>query len=426
LFVEGPESPARVGAKGLGASIIAPDVNADGISDLVVSHSDRNHEGRVHVAYGPVSPGTSIDDMVSLIGNAANGCFGWDVDGGDLDGDSADDLLIGAAQGSLASAYLFLGPVRSDRVRRDADAVLEGALETAAGSEVDIIEDFDADGSADLVVGAPEADTNAGAVYVISGPVSGTLDARAEATYVYEGVAPSDSFGWENESVGDINGDGVRDLALAAIGEAEGRVYVIAGAGTPGTHVVDTIAAASLIGPNIDSQFGYALASADANGDGEADLFVGATAACGTSGPEEGGVYMFLGPLSGALGVADAEATWVADSDFEVEGLGHDVAAGDVDGDKQDDVVMGAYDLHSLSGGAVYVQLGAGSGTVDVRTLPMISGEPYDALGLAIALVPDWTGDDGAEVALGGRTHRNASDQEVGAVFVFESERFHP
>ena len=51
--------------------------------------------------------------------------------------------------------------------------------------------------------------------------------------------------------------------------------------------------------------------------------------------------------------------------------------------------------------GTVYFQLGLASGTVDVSTLPSLQGEGRDLAGASVALLPDWTGDGGAEVAFG-------------------------
>jgi hypothetical protein len=87
---------------------------------------------------------------------------------------------------------------------------------------------------------------------------------------------------------------------------------------------------------------------------------------------------------------------------------------------------MGAFHSGALYQGAVFLQLGAASGTIEARTLPTIVGRSSERLGSAIALVPDWTGDDGAEIALGGPTYQAAWHGEVGALYLFESNRFRP
>jgi hypothetical protein len=420
VFVAGPETS-------FGQTIAALDLNADGVSDLVVpSWYTSDQAGVVYVSYGPLSAGATAADMVALNSGIADGAFGSEVTGGDADGDGVDDLFVGAEERTLADAYLFYGPVTSACGRTDADAVLDGEVDTSTGAELEIVQDFDGDGAADLVVGARDAGFGKGQVYVTGGTVSGTLDAAADAAFVYRGATRGGAFGWESESLGDTNGDGVDDLALGAPFDREGTVYVVEGGGSPGTYDVDAIAVASLGGPERESDFGYAIASADYDDDGTTDLVVGAVMADGTSDPNAGAVYSFLGPFAGALGVADADTTWIADCEFSVVGLGYDVAAGDIDGDKQADVVIGAFHSGALYQGAAFVQLGAATGTIEARTLPAIFGRSSERLGSAVALVPDWTGDDGAEVALGGPTYRDSWNDEVGALYLFESERFHP
>jgi hypothetical protein len=428
VFVEGPDS-TEFATAGFGTGIAALDLNADGVSDVVVSNWGWNNTGRVYVGYGPVSAGAVADDMVTLSSDVSDGMFGYAVGGGDANGDEVDDLLVGATQGAtLADAYLFLGPVTVDDARAAADVVLEGSLSpaTSAGSKVGVVPDFDGDGAADIVVGAPDAERSTGEVYVVSGPVSGTLDVDADATYIYEGLARNDRLGWEYENVGDATGDGVNEVAFSAILDGTGTVYVLEGGGVPGTYVVDIAASGSLVGPEAISSFGYALSSADADDDGTMDLFVGAPGADGASTLNAGAVYRFLGPFSGVTAAVDADATWIADADIIVSGFGYELAAGDIDGDKHADVVMGASNYSTTPDGAVWLQLGAVSGTIEARTLATILGRSNDVLGVTIALVPDWTGDDGQEVALGAFGYRNASDEEVGALYLFESERFHP
>jgi len=132
-----------------------------------------------------------------------------------------------------------------------------------------------------------------------------------------------------------------------------------------------------------------------------------------------GAVYAFLGPLSGALDTRDADVTWTAGAD--VEGLGIDVSVGDVDGDKSVDVLMGAF-WASSNDGAAFVQFGLASGSVDVNTLLAIRGSPGEELGTCTAIVPDWTGDGGAEMAVGARSAEDAAGETVGAVYVVFSD----
>src|SRR5205814_797341 len=138
------------------------------------------------------------------------------------------------------------------------------------------------------------------------------------------------------------------------------------------------------------SRIGHGLATTDYDGDGTIDFVVGAFQANASSTDQRGGVYGFLGPLSGALDVGDADTTWLADAGSGVEWLGMGVAAGDIDADGSTDLALGAPD--GSPAGSVYVQLGLVTGTVDVTTLPSIRGESGDLPGAAIVLAPDCTG----------------------------------
>jgi hypothetical protein len=420
VFVLGPEVT-------FGMTIAPLDLDADRTSDLVLSCGFQlNQAGIVYIASGPVTAGTTPDDMITLVGDTEDGWFGWKVGGGDVDGDLTEDLLVGAPTEVHTDVYLFLGPVTADGERLDADAVLDGERGTAAGTDIDFLADFDGDEATDVAIGAPDADRAAGAVYVLAGAASGTVDLSTEAAYVYEGVARSGALGIENEILGDTNGDGVTDLALGANYDGNGTVYVVEGGHEPGAYAVDTVAVASLGGPERESAFGDAIASGDYDNDGTTDLFVGARWADGTASRDSGAVYAFLGPFSGELDTDDAVVTWGPD-DSEVEGFGSDLAAGDVDADKHLDVVMGAYYAGPGGPGAVYLQLGSTTGTVALSSIVTIEGQMFESLGTSVSLVPDWTGDEGAEVALGGPDYRDdVTDDYFGALYVFDSERFYP
>jgi hypothetical protein len=260
------------------------------------------------------------------------------------------------------------------------------------------------------------------AIYVASGATSGTVDLATAATYVYEGAA-SDGLGARIASLGDTNGDGITDVAIDAISKGaheQGAVYVVEGGATPGTYDLDAVATATIYG-TANSYFGWGLAPADYDGDGTTDLVAGACRATTSVGSYQGAVYGFLGPLSGLLDTRDAAVTWTSSTRVEYLGIG--VSAGDVDGDESADVVIGTLVSGPLKHGAAFLQFGGASGSVDVNTLPVIQGT--GELGSSTALVPDWSGDGGEEVAVGARAAIDAAGDNVGAVFVFLSDELH-
>jgi hypothetical protein len=397
------------------------DADADGVSDLLVgSFVDL----AVYVVYGPASGTATTASLVALRDDTATPAFfGSAVGAGDANDDGIDDVLASSSHSeSDGKSYLFLGPITADRGTTDADAVLSGPSESLAGCcGLDVVGDFDADGASDIAVGAPGAlytDVPATA-YVVTGPTTGAIDLAADAAYIYEGARWRTSDLGAVQRIGDMNADGIDDLALGDwIGF--GTLYLIEGGSAPGTYPVGLAASATLKGRDRESYFGGSFESVDYDGDGTLDLVIGA--AGGDSGPilHGGGVFAFLGPFSGSLDGRDATARWVPDATVRL--LGNDVAVGDVDGDVSADLLFGAPWSGGDYSGAAFLQLGFVSGVVRVSGLPSFRGSSGEYLGANVAIVADWTGDGGDEVALAAPYHRDAAGDIDGAVYAFDSE----
>ena len=144
-----------------------------------------------------------------------------------MNGDGWDDLLVGARgeDSSTGAVYLVLGPVSGTVDLGAADAKLTGEAEfDYAGGSVSGAGDVNGDGWDDLLVGAPYEDSGgsgAGAAYLVLGPVSGTVDLAA-ANAKLTGEAGSDWAGYSVSGAGDVNGDGSDDLLVGAYGEDTG------------------------------------------------------------------------------------------------------------------------------------------------------------------------------------------------------------
>jgi outer membrane protein assembly factor BamB len=131
-------------------------------------------------------------------------------------------------------------------------------------------------------------------------------------------------------AAGDVDGDGKADVAFGCAGETvgghvgQGRVYVFSGA----TGVL--LFTLTTPNPQTNADFGSSVAIADTNGDGHADIIVGAP------GEGAGRVYVF----SGATGTVLRTLT---SPNAETNGnFGISVSAGDVDADGKADVIVGA------------------------------------------------------------------------------------
>ncbi len=228
------------------------------------------------------------------------------------------------------------------------------------------------------------------------------IQGRAEAQAELFGEASNDNYGWSVADVGDVNGDGIADFAVGAIYNSTaatnaGKVYVyLGGPSAPTTPFV------TMTGLAANDQFGVSVAGAgDVNGDGYADVIVGARLNS-LNGSSAGAAFIFFGGPA-MDGVPDVILLGEAADDW----FGNSVAgAGDVNGDGYADVIVGApyNDRGGSAAGAAYVFYGGAAmdNTPDV----IIVGEIHDdQLGWSVAGAGDVNGDGLSDVIVGARLH---------------------
>ena len=224
---------------------------------------------------------------------------------------------------------------------------------------------------------------------------------------VFEGAAPGDIAGRAVAATGDLDGDGLADLAIGADradpeGSASGAVYLWTGI-TTGTHSLGD-APAVLTGEALGDHAGGSIAGVgDVDGDGVNDLLVGAFDT-DHGGTDAGSAYLALGPFSGEMSLADAAARF--DGEAADDNAGFAVAAvGDYDGDSYADLLVGSYgnDTAASGAGAAYVFRGPITGHYPLWTadIVMLGEQAGDQAGWDVAGLGDTDGDGLLDVAVG-------------------------
>ncbi len=400
----------------LGVSVSgAGDVNGDGYADVIVG-AYLNGAGRAYVYYGGSGSDATAD--LTLTGEAAGDNFGFSVSAaGDVNGDGYADVIVGATQNDAngfgaGRAYVYYGGPGADAI---ADLTLTGAAANDNfGYSVSGAGDLNGDGYGDVIVGAVFNDAGgaeAGRAYVYYGG----LGADAVADLTLTGAAAGDYFGFSVSTAGDVNGDGYADVIVGATqndagGSNAGRAYVYYGGPGP-----DAIADLTLTGAAAGDFFGVSVSAAgDVNGDGYADVIVGAY----LNGAGRAYVY-YGGPGT------DATADLTLAGEAAGEGFGRSVSdAGDVNGDGYADVIVGAYlnDAGGADAGRAYVYYG-GPGADAIADLTPTGEVALDNLGSSVSAAGDVNGDGYAGVIVG-VPFNDAAGPSAGRAYVITSRPY--
>jgi hypothetical protein len=167
------------------------------------------------------------------------------------------------------------------------------------------------------------------------------------------------------------------------------------------------LTSATISGGEADAKFGASVAGAgDVNGDGFADVIVGAPG-YDAGLADEGAAFLFLGSAAGITGSTAAQAHARLESDQAGAEMGASVAgAGDVNGDGYADVIVGAplYDSGQTDEGAAFLFLGSPTGVANgnptTAAARIESDQPGAKLGV-VAGAKDVNGDGYADLIAG-------------------------
>jgi VCBS repeat-containing protein len=427
-----------------GASVAgAKDVNGDGIADIAVGASGldpsgRSNAGGVYVTFGgPGLDGTAVLGSADapgfrIIGARANDQAGISValiD--DMNGDGLAEIAVGATgydvSGVTDAGGVFVVFGRSATTDVDLAQVANGnggflirgaALSDGMGIAVASVGDMNGDGRGDLVVGAslqnaPQFDS--GAAYVIFGKATGgvvNVGSLGAQGFAINGAQANDHLGFSVTGLGDVNGDGRADIGIGARlsdanGTDAGSAFVVFGKTTATAVNLSSLGTQGfrIGGGDANDLAAYSLAAAgDVNGDGLADILVGAPGA-DAAGPVSGASYIVYGKAgTAAVNLASLGAQGIRiDGEGEADQFGHALAAiGDANGDGFGDFLFAApgNDETGQDAGAVYLVFGRAGGFGSFAMSELADGalrltgtSASDAFGHAVAAAGDVNSD---------------------------------
>jgi hypothetical protein len=386
-----------------GTSVVAlGDLDGNGVGDLAVGalrdDDGGTDVGAVWILFLNAEGAVASQQKISATRGGFTGAlgegdrFGASVASlGDVDGDQVVDLAVGA-YGAQRVWILFLdqdGTVKSHRF------IDGGTPTTTFGRSVASIGDLDGDGIRELIVGDDSQPGGSqgmptGAVHLYSLDATGTVKASRQIEFGEPG--PNDTFGWSAASLGDLDLDGVEDLAIGATHDHDGGVIV--GAvwilflnpdGSVKAHQKISATNGGFGGDlELQDRFGSSLAPmGDLDGDGVVDLAVGA-ARDDEGGQNLGVVWILYLNRDGTVRTQRRIGLGLMDDSPSIQDLFGVSAAAlrDIDGDGLHELVVGAVgdDDGGTDIGALWILSLDGIATLDFETeddleTPLVNGQ---------------------------------------------------
>ena len=352
------------------------------------------------VAFLNLSELNGINGFI-LNGSETAGQLGDISDGGDINGDGYNDVVVAEHRadangvGGNGRIYVVYGQAGGWSTEIDASSlngtngfIINGINDGGSNAGRALSTgDINGDGYDDVTIGIWEGGASSiGATYVVFGQASFSAEFDLSTVngtngFAINGLDAVDRLGWSVNGTGDINGDGYDDVIVGATygdpngNSNAGESYVVFGKASGWTAEFDP---ANLNGTNgfilngidVDDNSGFKLSSiGNFNGDGYDDLMITAPSVNGNTGD----VYVVYGKASGwttAIDLSDLNGT----NGFVIKGVVatnnagyHADSAGDFNGDGFDDVIF-------TGAGNSYVVYGQASGFTAAFNLSDING----------------------------------------------------
>ena len=447
----------------------ASDVNGDGLADLIIGapgvgpNGDR-FAGTSYVVFGELGAQADVDLNAlddrgfRILGAAAGDFSGMSVSGaGDVNGDGLADFVVGAPNAhpngdiDAGTSYVVFGTsgeqddVDLNALGNRGFRILGAAAQDRSGFSVSGAGDVNGDGLADVIIGAvwadPHGNIDAGTSYVVFGK-SGeqadvNLNALGERGFSILGAAVGDFSGISASGAGDLNGDGLADLIIGAPRAAPdgtfyaGTSYVVFGASGEQANVdLNALGARGfkILGAAEFDFSGVCVSGAgDVNGDGLADLIIGAHGTDPNGNNDAGTSYVVFGKEGEQ---ADIKLNALGERGFRILGAsandtsGKSVSgAGDVNGDGLGDLIIGAM-YANFRAGTSYVVFGqSDTQEIDLDSLGdrgfRVRGSTRgDYAGASVSAAGDVNGDGLADLIIGAFGDFSNGNPEAGTSYV--------
>ncbi len=347
------------------------DLNGDGNEDFVVAQAYSGYNGKVFIYYGTGGQTLGIPQMIS---GGAEDALGSCISSGDFNGDGIQDLMLGAAwSGKYGSNYpgavkIYYGGVagiETDNVTVINNSYLntETNLKTKGwhsdgdfGVSCDFVGDINNDGKDDIIIGQ-DLSADGGRAFILAGR-SGGGDITIDQTNIdsntvmlsHDFIASGARFGFQVKNLGDMNKDGVNDVAVTALrdnytddstnddGQKISIFYLNRNIFSQ-TEIISKSdnSGGAVVCINTDINFGRNIDVGDLDGDGNLDLVVGAL---GT-----GGISLYYGDGTELEGT---ETPINIRNPGGLDNFNNDLKVGDYNNDGKDDLLVSAQNILSI------------------------------------------------------------------------------
>jgi flavodoxin len=414
----------------LGYSVAcAGDVNGDGYSDVIIGHPYSINAsvgvGSFGMWYGSAS-GLTFAGGFNPGPSQAGANMGWSVaSAGDINGDGYSDVLVGAnmydnGNTNEGAAWVYYGSATGIPTSGGGVLIAEGNQDNALlGAAVASAGDVNGDGYSDVLIGAymyDKGETDEGVVFLFNGSPGGLNPSNSR---FIESNSAGALMGSSVAFAGDVNGDGYNDLIIGFQNYSNGQSYEGAFNIYHGSATGIPLTPATSIEMNqAFTTLGYAVAGAgDVNGDGYADVIVGAPN-YSNGNNTEGMFRIYHGSATGLL--TTPAVTIEGNQDFAQMGVSV-ASAGDVNGDGYSDVIVGAnnYSNGQANEGVAFVYHGSATGINPTAAALLERNQAGAQFGNSVASAGDVNGDGFGDVVVGARNYTNGQTNE-GVAFVYK------